>query len=73
VEILVAVFGQSTRDALRERHVKARNVEGGIEAWCNYAKKKNPTATTAASRSRRGGVTVVQTSHPDRLSLLYVS
>ncbi len=35
---------QSARDALRERGMKARFVEGGIESWCNYAKKKNPTA-----------------------------
>lgn len=37
---------QSTRDALRERGVKARILEGGIEAWCDYCKQKSRAAAT---------------------------
>lgn len=31
---------QSTRDTLRELGVKSRIVEGGIVAWCDYARDK---------------------------------
>ena len=31
---------QSTRNALRQQGIKARIIEGGIEAWCNYAEDK---------------------------------
>ena len=36
---------QSTRDVLREEGVNARIIEGGIEAWCGYArdKERNPS------------------------------
>ncbi|MFB3088700.1 MAG: rhodanese-like domain-containing protein [Acidiferrobacterales bacterium] len=37
---------QSTRDALCERGIKARIVEGGIEAWCDFGKGKSRTAAT---------------------------
>lgn len=36
---------QSTRDALRERGIGARIVEGGIAAWCDYAKRGRQTAS----------------------------
>lgn len=36
---------QSTRDALRERGIRARIVEGGIAAWCDYAKRERQTAS----------------------------
>jgi rhodanese-related sulfurtransferase len=40
---------QSTRDALRRRGVKACIVEGGIEAWCAYAKVKDSRGSDSSS------------------------
>jgi len=37
---------QLTRDALREQGIKARIIEGGIEAWCDYAKEKGSTTAS---------------------------
>ena len=31
---------QSTRDTLRQQGIRARIIEGGIEAWCDYARNK---------------------------------
>jgi rhodanese-related sulfurtransferase len=34
---------QSTRDVLRERGIRAHILEGGIEAWLDYARSRKPT------------------------------
>lgn len=44
-EVVVFCFhghhvSQSTRDTLRAHGMKARIIEGGIEAWCDYVKSK---------------------------------
>lgn len=33
-------ISQNARDGLRERGIKSRIVEGGIEGWCDYIRKK---------------------------------
>ncbi len=36
---------QSVRDALRSRGIRSRLLEGGIEAWCEYAREESQSNT----------------------------